>query len=154
MIHSIIFVFMRLMHIGSAILAVGALALIVVCAPVVRTLYETPENEPLIGRVDFRLRVLFAAATAGLLISGIYQWVIFGEAYRQAGALANIVLGTKVLIATGFFASLWAFGGESMAHPKVKVWRSVNLTMGVLVLILAAMVRYIRLDAVPVGVGS
>jgi len=146
MAYGIVFVLMRWLHIGSAALAVGGLAMIVLCAGPARSLVEHPDAKGAVRRIDSRLRWVFALAVFGLLVSGVYQWVVFGQAYQEAGTAALVLLSIKVLLATTFFASLWAFGVESMAHPKAKPWRLVNLLLGVAVLLLAGVLRYVRLS--------
>jgi putative copper export protein len=145
MIYGVVFVLMRWLHIGSAAIAVGGLAMIVLCAGPARRLFDQPDMAEMIRRIDFRMRLVFALAVVGLLVSGVYQWVVLGQAYQEAGTVANVLLSIKVLLATAFFTSLWAFGVDSMAHPKAKRWRLINLHLAVAVLMLAGVLRYVRL---------
>ena len=119
--------------------------MIVLCAGPARALFENPDAKETIRRIDSRLRWVFAFAIIGLVVSGVYQWVVFGQAYQEAGTAAQVLLSIKVLLAVIFFVSFWAFGVESMAHPNAKRWRMVNLHLGVAVLLFAGVLRYVRL---------
>lgn len=146
MTYGVVFVLMRWVHIGSAALAVGGLAVIVLCAGPAKALIESPDLTEAVRRIDSRMRWVFAFAIVGLVVSGVYQWVVFGQIYQEIGAGAQVLLSIKILLATAFFASIWAFGVESMAHPKATLWRLINLLLGVAVLLLAGVLRYVRLD--------
>jgi len=146
MLYGVVFVLMRWLHIGSAALAVGGLAMIVLCAGPARGLFDRPDTAEVIRRVDSRMRWVFAVAVLGLLVSGVFQWVVFGQIYQEVGATAQVLLSIKVLLAVTFFVSLWAFGVESIAHPKARLWRLINLLLGVAVLLFAGVLRYVRLD--------
>ncbi len=133
------------MHIGSASLIIGGLALIVLSASPIRALTRSEQLDAVIKRIETRYRWVLAAAVLGLVISGIYQWVIFGPAYQERGTLVLIVLSVKILLAVLFFALMWAFQVESMVDDQARAWRWMNLALAVLVLMLAGTVRYLRL---------
>ena len=148
MVYAIFFVLMRWIHVGSAALIIGGLALIVLSAGPVKALTRNDELDNTIKRIESRYRWVLLAAVIGLVISGVYQWVVFGQSYQEDGALILIVLSLKVLIATVFFALVWAFQVDSMVGDDARAWRIVNLTLVVLVLMLAGVVRYLRLEAI------
>jgi putative copper export protein len=145
MVQGSVFVLMRWLHIGSAALIVGGLVLIVLSAGPMRTITRDAAIDGVIKRIESRFRLVVALAVAGLLISGVYQWVVFGQAYQDLGMGVLAVLGVKVLLAVAFFAMLWGFQVGSMVGESAKPWRVTNLTLAVLVLMLAGVVRYLRL---------
>ncbi len=151
MAYGIVFILMRWVHIGSAALLVGGMALIVLSAGPARTLMDHTEAVSVFKKIEARFRWVLAAAVLGLIVSGVYQWVVFGQDYQQIGGLALSLLSVKVLLATMLFALLWAFQVDSMLHPKAKLWRLINLSLAVLVVMLAGVLRYIRLSD---GVGG
>jgi len=151
MAYGIFFVLMRWVHIGSAALLVGGMALIVLSAGPARSLMGNTDAVSVLKKIEFRFRWVLAAAALGLTVSGVYQWVVFGQVYQEMGALALSLLSVKVLLATMLFALLWAFQVDSMLHPKAKLWRWMNLSLAVLVVMLAGVLRYIRLSD---GVGG
>jgi len=145
MIHASVFLIMRWLHIGSAALIVGGLTLLILSVAPVQALTRNEALDLSIKRVEARYRWALMASVLGLVISGVYQWVIFGQLY-QAHTVLLVLLSFKVLIATAMFAMLWAFQVDSMVGPDAKAWRWVNLILAVSVLPLAGLVRYIRLD--------
>ncbi len=148
MAYGIFFVVMRWVHIGSAALLVGGMALIVLSAGPARSLMDDPDAKAVLKRIEFRFRWVLAAAVLGLILSGVYQWVVFGQVYQQIGGWALGLLSVKVLLATMLFALLWAFQVDSMLHPKAGLWRWINLSLAILVVMLAGVLRYIRLGDV------
>ncbi len=148
MVYGIFFVLMRWIHIGSAALLVGGMALIVISAGPVRSLIDNADAVLVIRKIEIRFRWAMAAAVLGLIISGVFQWVIFGQAYQELGGLALGVLSVKVLLATMLFALLWAFQVESMVHPTARLWRIMNLSLAVAIVLLAGVLRYMRLGDV------
>lgn len=145
MIEGFIFVIMRWLHIGSMALIVGGLSMVVLGAGPAKALLRNEESAAVVRKIEARYRWVLMAAVFGLVISGIYQWVIFGRAYQELGTMVLVVLSVKVLLATAVFALLWAFQVDSMVDDKARAWRLVNLSLAVLVLMLAGVVRYLRL---------
>ncbi len=150
MVYAIFFLLMRWIHVGSATLIIGGLALIVLSSGPIKALTLNDELDQTIKRIESRYRWVLLAAVIGLVISGVYQWVIFGQLYQENGPLILIVLSVKVLIATTFFALVWAFQVDSMVSAEARTWRIVNLMLVVLVLMLAGVVRYLRIEAMEV----
>jgi len=148
MIQGSLFIVMRWLHIGSAALIIGGLTLIALSAGPVKALTSSDETAGVIQRIEARYRWVLLAAVLGLIISGVYQWVIFGQSYQAVGAVALTVLSIKILLAVTLFALLWAFQVDSMVAPGARAWRLINLTLAVLVLMLASVVRYLRLKHV------
>tara|TARA_R110002111_G_scaffold226678_2_gene288298 strand:- start:363 stop:821 length:459 start_codon:yes stop_codon:yes gene_type:complete len=148
MAYGIFFVLMRWLHIGSAALLLGGMALIVLSAGPAKSLMDNDDAKAVFRKIELRFRWVLAAAVFGLIVSGVYQWVIFGQVYQEIGGLALGLLSVKVLFATMLFALLWAFQVESMLHPKAKLWRWMNLSLAVLVVMMAGVLRFIRLGDV------
>lgn len=148
MIQGLFFVLMRWLHLGSMAMLVGGLSLVVLSAGPAKALLRNEASAAVVRRIEARYRWVLMAAVFGLLVSGVYQWVIFGQAYQERGAAVLVVLSVKVLLATAVFALLWAFQVDSMVDDKARAWRWVNLSLAVLVLMLAGVVRFLRLGHV------
>jgi uncharacterized membrane protein len=146
MIQDSVFVLMRWLHVGSAALIIGGLALIVLSAEPIRALTRNDQLTAVIRKVERRYRWVLGASLLGLVASGIYQWVIFGQSYQEQGMWVLAVLSVKVLLATGFFALLWAFQIDSMVDERARAWRWVSFLLALLVLMLGGVVRYLRLE--------
>lgn len=145
MIEGFIFVLMRWLHLGSMAVVVGGLTLVVLSAGPAKSLLGDEASASVVRKIEARYRWALMVAVFGLVISGVYQWVIFGQAYQGQGTAILVVLSIKVLVATAVFALLWAFQVDSMIDDKARVWRWLNLSLAVLVLMLAGVVRYLRL---------
>ncbi len=52
----------------------------------------------------------------------------------------------KIMLATAFFALLWAFQVDSMVDRQARTWRWVSFLLALLVLMLGGVVRYLRLE--------
>ena len=139
-------VVMRVVHIGSAIgLLGGTLFALVAFIPASSTLEEGP-RESILGIVSRRFYRIAHPAILLLLISGGYNFAIQLDAYREAGPLAHGLLGIKILLALVIFGIVFAqtFG---VLKGRPGRWMMVNITLGTLIIILAAVVRHVRLDA-------
>ncbi len=145
MVYGTVFILMRLLHVGSAVMALGALALIVLCAGPARALIEQSEAVAVIRRIEKRIRLVLALSMLGLIVSGVYQWVIFGQAYQKMGPVALGLISVKIALAAAFFTFLWAMHVELMVHPKARGWRLTNLLLCIGVVMLAGVLRYVRL---------
>ncbi len=149
MMSATLFLLMRWLHLLSMAVIVGGLTLIVLAAGPAKSLPNDPSVTNVIRRIEGRYRWALLVAVIGLILSGVYQWVAFGQTYQAGGALLLGILSFKVLLATGVFAMLWAFQVDSMVDDKAKAWRWVNLLLAVIVLMLAGVVRYLHLADLP-----
>lgn len=145
MTQSLLFILMRWLHIGSMAVVMGGLVFILLSAGPARAWADRPEVALVIRKIEMRFRLALVISMFGLIISGVYQWVIFGQAYQEAGAIVLGLLAVKVLLAVSFFALVWAMHVELMVHPKARTWRIVNLSLVITVVMLAGVLRYLRL---------
>jgi uncharacterized membrane protein len=101
-------IFMRYLHIVSAITVVGGIMFMMLClTPAVRLL-DDGFRATLMQLVHRRfIRVLWIAI-AGLIISGGYTWYSFAGTYKDMGPLGNALIGTKVLLELILFAVVGA----------------------------------------------
>ncbi len=145
MIQASFFLIMRWLHLASAAVIIGGLILFVISATPLRTLDRSEAVDKVINTIEKRYRWLLVASVMGLVVSGVFQWVTFGQAYQDNHAILA-VLSVKVLVATALFALLWAFQVETMSGEEAKAWRWTNLALAVTVLLIAGGVRYMRLQ--------
>ena len=136
---------LRYIHIVSAVLAVGGLAFMSLClSPAVRLL-DDGFSESWMKMIRLRFGRLLWASIGGLVVSGVYNWVLFAETYRAMGGVGGALIGTKVLLALVMFAVVWA-GAIGLMKPKASQMAAVHLAA--LVILLAAVLRYFRLEHV------
>lgn len=139
-------ILLRVLHVGSAIaLLGGTLFFIVVMLPSLKVLDEGLRGSVLqVARKRF-YRIAHPALLA-LLVTGFYNFYQNLEAYRKASAAIHGLLGIKILLALAVTLIVFAqtFG---VLKGCPKRWAVVNLAMGVAILILAAVVRSLRMGA-------
>lgn len=136
---------MRWLHVASAGTLVGLLVFVVLCAGPARAWLENPEDLERVRRIERRLRAVLVAAIGLLVVAGLYNWTISAGMYQRAGAAAQAVLGVKVVLAAILIALLWAQDVGLMAHARARGWRAVCLGLALTVVLLGAVVRYLRL---------
>jgi len=134
---------MRYIHIVSAILAVGGLGFMLVClSPAVR-LFDDGFNESWMKLVRQRFNRLLWIAIAGLVFSGVYNWALLAGTYKDMGPVGNALIGTKVLLALVMFTVVWL---GSVGKLKPRVCQMVNVHLAAIVILLAVVLRYLRLE--------
>lgn len=134
---------MRYLHLLSAILVVGGLVFYLYClTPAVRLLDDN-FSESWLTMIQKRFGRLLWVGIAGLLITGVYNWVRTGPTYKAMGAIGNALIGAKVLLAFIIFAIGWA-GTIGLIKPKI--WQKSFLHLAVIVILLAVVLRHFRLE--------
>lgn len=145
-------VVMRILHVLSAVMLVGGLSFFLIgVGPAMRLLDDDLRGQILtLARRSF-YKVTHAAISL-LLITGAWNWYVNIEAYRAVAnrGLLQGILGFKALLGIVIAVILFgeAFGvikGKGTGATKVIV------ALGVVVIILAAIVRHLRMGVVPVG---
>jgi len=141
--HPIVQIVMRYIHILSAVFAVGGLGFLLFClTPAVRML-DDGFSESWLKLIRNRFHKLLWISIGGLVISGLYNWMLYASTYKEMGAIASALIGTKVLLALLMFTTAWA-GSVGMLRPKVT--QMINIHLGVTIIFLAVVLRYLRLE--------
>jgi len=141
--HATIQITMRAVHIVSAIFLVGGLSFFILCLwPAVRLLDDS-FGDSWMKMVQQRFARVMWASVAGLVVSGVYNWMLNVRTYKEMGAAGNALIGSKVLIALILFAVLWA---GSIGWMKPKVSQRVAIHLATVVILLAVALRYFRLE--------
>lgn len=140
----VLVVAMRYLHIVSAIVAVGGLAFMAWCLSPALRLLDDGFREQVQRLASERFQRVIVFAIGGLTLSGVYNWIMLAPVYREAGPLANALIGTKVLLSLVMFGIVFAQKWGLIVPSKF--WRSFNLHLGALVILLAAVLRYVRLE--------
>jgi uncharacterized membrane protein len=140
----LLMIVMRYLHIASAIVAIGGLTFSLVCVRRATDLIPDDHRAAFLDDLRRRFLRLQYIAIAGLLVSGIYNWLLFAGAYKQIGPAGNALIGTKVLLAVILFALVWMRGSRMITSDRVI--QMVNLHLGAIVILLAVILRYYRLS--------
>jgi len=138
---------MRWLHVAGAGTLVGLLVFIVLCAGPARAWMDNELDFERVKRIERRLRGVMAAAIALLITAGVFNWVASAAMYERAGVAAHAVLGVKVVLACVLIALLWAQDVGLMGAAAARGWRAACLVLALVVVVLGAVVRYVRLDA-------
>lgn len=138
-------VVMRVVHIVCAMVVVVGVAVVpLVIRPALNALEET-HREAVLRMVDRRLRMWLWIGVAGLVVSGVYNWIGLAATYEAIGPVGNAMIGIKVLLAFMVFA-LMAVRQAAMLGPRADrplLMLIVHLT--VVVLAIASVLRHLRL---------
>ncbi len=139
---------MRIVHVLSAIFLVGGLAFVLIgMIPATRLLDESLRAN-LVDAARRKFYKVSHSAIALLLITGGYNWWANTDLYRAAEnrALLQALLGTKALLGVVIAAMLFAksFG---VIKPGSQTDSKVIVILGVVIVIMAAVIRHLRLEA-------
>ena len=144
--------FVRWIHIASAVALVGGFVVVhLVALPVVKRALEGQQVELLRDAILGRWRKIVMVATAGLLISGFYNFLTFGVKKAKAAeqamgvALYHPIFGAKFLVAIFIFVLVAALAGRSAAFEGLRArpekWVALTVALGVIVLLLGAFLK-------------
>lgn len=142
---------MRYIHIVAAIFVVGGLGFYAICLTPAMRLLDDGFSESWSKMIQKRFVRLLWVGIAGLLVSGVYNWMKSVQTYKAMGASGNALIGTKVLLALLIFAIVWA---GSIGLLKPKTWQKSALHLAAIVILLATILRYFRLEHLQSLVGG
>ena len=145
-IEEVLNIVMRVLHIVSAIaLLGGAIFFLTTMLPAVRVL-----DEGLRGSVLQLTRKRFYRITHPalllLLITGFYNYIRNMDIYRAAPKAVHGILGTKILLALIITVIIFAQSFGLLKGCPVR-WTKVNVALGLVIVVLAAVARSMRLGA-------
>jgi len=136
-------IFMRYVHIVSVATVVGGLLFLPFCVlPAVKDL-DQALREKVTQAVTRRFYRVLWVGVCGLIISGVYNWVQSAGLYKEMGPAGNALIGTKVLLALGVFVMV-GLGSAGLVKPKA--CRMVNIHLVATIMLLAAILRHLRLE--------
>lgn len=134
---------MRYVHIVSAVVAMGGLTFMLLCLSPTTRVLDDGFSDSWMKMIRRRFDRVVWLSIAGLVVSGVYNWVLSAGAYKAMGPVGNILIGTKVLLAMAMFAVVW-MGGSGMLKPRAA--QMINVHLGAVVVLLAVILRYLRLE--------
>lgn len=143
--HPILAIVMRYLHIVSAIAAVGGLIFAITCLRPALRVIEGGLSDSILQAVRRRFLKLQALSILGLIISGVYGWMVFAAEYRDMGPKGNALIGTKVLLAMILFGVVWARGVNLIKSEKAA--QMINIHLAAIIILLGAVLRSLRLAA-------
>jgi hypothetical protein len=151
-------VLMRWLHVASAVVGVGAtVAMRFIVLPV---LGQLPNGGEVLDAIRPVLKRVVHSAIGLLLLTGLYNYVVvaiplvrqFKEASPNPMAAYHGIMGAKILLSLALFTiAILLLKPVPSFHENRKTWLSVNVVLGMVILLLAAYLRRLWPVAVPGG---
>ena len=149
---------MRWLHVVGAVVAVGATVLM--RFGVLPALATLPNGEEILDAIRKPYKRLIHSAIGILLLTGLYNYIVVAipkvralrEIPQYAGSISSYhsIMGAKILLSLALFGIAMALlAPVPSMHAQRKTWLSVNVVLGLLILLLAAYLR--RIWPVPTG---
>jgi putative copper export protein len=141
-------VLMRWLHVASAVVGVGATVMMrFVLLPALQRL---PNGGEVLDAVRPAFKRVIHSALGLLLLTGFYNYLVVAipkvhklraEGHEQLAAY-NPVMGAKILLALALFGiAIMLLAPTSPLQENRKTWLSVNVVLGMVILLLAAFLR-------------
>ena len=137
--------FLRWIHIGSAITVVGGTAfmLLVLLPAANQILHE--EHLKLRAAVLKRWKWFVHGGVALFLISGFYNYIVFMAPQHKGDGLYHALMGVKMLLAMAVFGLAEILVGRSSLAEKLrqnaKKFLAINLTLAVIIVMLSGFLK-------------
>ncbi len=142
MSHPILLIFMRYLHIVSAVSIVGGLICVIVCLrPALAPLEEAVRKATLDAALR-RFERIVHLGVLGLLVSGTFNWIMLAKTYSAMGPVGNALIGTKTLLAVIIFVVVFA-RASNLLKPG-RFWQMFNLHLAAIVILLGSILYILR----------
>jgi hypothetical protein len=142
--HPFLVIVARYIHVLSFITLVGGLLYNMVGQRIARKVLDAETAETFITAFKGRILNFQWIAMLGLIISGLYTWVITNDKYKELGALGNALIGTKVMLAMTVFCVIWMRYSKLIKSDKTAMM--INIHLAAIIILLGATLRYYRLS--------
>lgn len=143
----------RWIHILSAIIALGGPFFVrFFLTPAAAATLDPQTHAALRERILARWRHLVYLLIAAFILSGVYTFGVVGRWRdptwtRDDRALYHMLFGVKTILALAMFFLASALAGRAAAFAPIrrgaKTWTSIFLLLGLLVVLLAGVLRYL-----------
>ncbi|MBI1335337.1 MAG: hypothetical protein GC164_00065 [Phycisphaera sp.] len=137
---------MRYLHIVSAIIAVGGVSFISLALLPGTKMLDEQLRQSTLALITRRFNIVVWWCVGGLVVSGVYNWMLLAQTYKDMGPIGNALIGTKVLLALLLFAVIWAQSVGIGKNKSPKFWLMMKLHLAAIVILLASILRYYRLE--------
>jgi hypothetical protein len=138
---------MRWLHIVSAVAGIGAT--LMMRFAVLPALARMPNGDEVLAQIRPGFKRLIHAALGTVLLTGLYNYVVVSipkvrELKEANPALSSYhpVMGAKILVSLALFAiAILLLQPLPSMEQNRKTWLSVNVVLGLLILLLASFLR-------------
>ena len=134
---------MRYVHVVSVIAAVGGILFAMVCVKPALKHLEDELRESVAATIRRRFSRVLLIAIVGLIVSGIYNWILLMPVYREMPKVTNALIGSKVLLAMIMFAVVFMRSTNMIRSDKAA--QMINIHLAAIIILLAVVLRYMRL---------
>ena len=141
-------VLLRWLHVAAAVAGVGGT--ILMRFAVLPALAGRPDGAEILAAIRAPFKKIFHTVMGLLLLTGFYNYLAVAaprakelrEGGNQALAAYHPVMGTKILLSLVLFGiGIALLKPVPSVHENRKTWLSVNVVLGLLILLLAAFLR-------------
>jgi len=138
----------RWLHVlGGAILLGSAIFTRFALIPAASSALSDDAHEKLRAALRSRWSKLLGAVIGIVLLSGFYNYLVYGIPAHKGQALYHAVLGTKIILAfVVFFLASILVGRTSLAQKfqaKSSTWLLVTIGLGIVIFAMGAFLRFI-----------
>jgi uncharacterized membrane protein len=143
--NAVLEIVMRYLHIGSAIVVVGGVTFMLACLLPGLRVWDDSFRQSLLTVMQKRFGRLVWLGIAGLIVSGVYNWILLQPLYDKIGPWANALIGTKVLLALVLFTFI---GARSLGLVKIKPRAAlmIDVHLAAVIILIAGILRYLDLQ--------
>ncbi len=136
-------IIMRLIHIVSAVAAVGGLLFAMFCVKPSMRVLDDGLCDSVLEVMRKRFMRIQIIAIIGLVISGVYSWMQTEMTYKAMGGAGNALIGVKVLLAMIMFAVVFMRATDMIKSEKAA--QMIVIHLAAVVIVLAVILRTLRL---------
>ena len=143
----VLFIVSRIVHVGTAIVAVGGTVFIrLILMPAANAALSSEQHDLLRGQLMARWkRVIHAAILLFLLSGGVNYWKVIMLRSHAGDGLYHGLMGAKMLMAFGIFFIASALVGRSAGlaafRANAKKWLAVNIALALAIVIISGFLR-------------
>lgn len=131
----------RVFHIFGAVIALGGSIYAFKVIRSVLPLVSDADRDGVREAIRKRWAGLFMMGITLLLVTGLYNYIVYKMPQHKGQSGYHAVMGVKILLAMAIFFIGSALAGRSPAFEKMRTnagfWQIVNITLGFAILILA-----------------
>ena len=147
-VNEVVAVFTRWLHVASAVVGIGGT--VMMRFVVLPALERLPNGGDVLQAIRPAFKRVIHSAIGLLLLTGFYNYLAVAipavRAAREAGNEAlqryHMVMGTKILLSLALFViAILLLKPVPSFHENRKSWLSVNVVLGLLILLLGAYLR-------------
>ena len=138
----------RWLHVlGAAALLGGAIFTRFALIPAAKSALSDDAHEKLRAALRSRWSKLVGALIGVLLLTGFYNYIVYGVPAHKGQGLYHMLMGIKIILAFAvFFLASILVGRTSLAQKfqaKASTWLLVTITLGIIIFAIGGFLRFL-----------